>query len=594
MDRLKNRAITWAILLLLMTISILPGFAQTSSLDITGNLVNNTQTATASSSTWQGGTFVSALTCWAPGDPGYCGPNAMIRPDGSINFSYGLTNLYQNVNVAKSLPYSGTNLVTTGYRFQWQSKNGNNWDDARLDQLSAYVNLYDKGGSTILESYNYNLNYIHNWTTFTWDQNWNKLRRPNEVSNVQFGFVGMDNNYWAGSYGPEITSVSFQLKYKPDPCVNNPLYSPDCPKFQETLQKNLTSTTTNTDTTKVEAAEYTIAGYQEPPKPKPSDKQDLFEKEPGASEPEFREEPRVVDVNIDRLIDTLIKIDDNQQREQRISLDASSNAIQETEKLTQQVVRQAEQVASRSAKLSIETSVNMQQQSSIDGSSKENKTQQSLSLFQAPTTSIASTFQLQGAAQQFSVLQSPNAQSTISATTSTQDLQIKQKNTTTSNIALQSGSQEITSSIGLINNVTNLVQNTVNTTTQSLQLANLNPLLGQSQDIPTQQSNFLTNKADPLNTVLETKLTSEDNKQDIKASSVRENVQDSEIAGNLSIANIARVPVGFNSYLVVLADASFYQPKEIYRNQRTVDNRRALQNLRSDQLHEQMINQQWR
>ena len=594
MDRLKDRAITWAILLLLMTISILPGFAQTSSLDITGNLVNNTQTATASSSTWQGGTFVSALTCWAPGDPGYCGPNAMIRPDGSINFSYGLTNLYQNVNVAKSLPYSGTNLVTTGYRFQWQSKNGNNWDDARLDQLSAYVNLYDKGGSTILESYNYNLNYIHNWTTFTWDQNWNKLRRPNEVSNVQFGFVGMDNNYWAGSYGPEITSVSFQLKYKPDPCVNNPLYSPDCPKFQETLQKNLTSTTTNTDTTKVEATEYTIAGYQEPPKPKPSDKQDLFEKEPGASEPEFREEPRVVDVNIDRLIDTLIKIDDNQQREQRISLDASSNAIQETEKLTQQVVRQAEQVASRSAKLSIETSVNMQQQSSIDGSSKENKTQQSLSLFQAPTTSIASTFQLQGAAQQFSVLQSPNAQSTISATTSTQDLQIKQKNTTTSNIALQSGSQEITSSIGLINNVTNLVQNTANTTTQSLQLANLNPLLGQSQDIPTQQSNFLTNKADPLNTVLETKLTSEDNKQDIKASSVRENVQDSEIAGNLSIANIARVPVGFNSYLVVLADASFYQPKEIYRNQRTVDNRRALQNLRSDQLHEQMINQQWR
>jgi len=48
MDRLKDRAVTWAILLVLMIISILPGFAQTSSLDITGNLVNNTQTATAS------------------------------------------------------------------------------------------------------------------------------------------------------------------------------------------------------------------------------------------------------------------------------------------------------------------------------------------------------------------------------------------------------------------------------------------------------------------------------------------------------------------------------------------------------------------
>lgn len=594
MAKFKERAIVWSILLVLMTISILPGFAQTSSLDITGNLVNNTQTATASSSTWQGGTFVQALTCWAPGGPGYCGPNAMIRPDGNINFSYGLTNLYQYANVAKSLPYSGTNLVTTGYRFQWTSKNGNGWDDGRLDQLSAYVNLYDKGGSNILESYNYNLNYLHNWTYFDWKQDWNKLRRPNEVSNVQFGFVGMDNNYWAGPYGPEITNVSFQLKYKPDPCVNNPLYSPDCPKFQETLQKNITSTTTNTDTTKVETTEYTVAGYQEPPKPKPGDKQDIFEKEPGVVEPEFREEPRPIDINIDRLIDTLLKIDDNQQREQRISLDASANAIQETEKLTQQVVRQAEQIASRSAKLSIETNVNMQQQSSVSGSSKENKAQQSLSLFQAPTTSTASTFQLQGSIQQFSVLQSPNAQTNTTAITSTQDLQVKQKNTTTSNITLQSTSQEITSTIGLTNNITSLAQSTASTITQSLQLASLNPLLGQTQDIPQQQSNFLTNKVDPLNAVLESKPAIEEVKQDNKISTVQQNVQDSELAGNLSIANIARLPVGFNSYLIALADASFYQPKEIYRNQRTIDNRRALQNLRSDQLHQQMINQQWR
>jgi hypothetical protein len=127
-----------------------------------------------------------------------------------------------------------------------------------------------------------------------------------------------------------------------------------------------------------------------------------------------------------------------------------------------------------------------------------------------------------------------------------------------------------------------------------LQLTSLNPLLGQTQDILQQQSNFLTNKADPLNAVLETKPVSEETKQDNKTTTIRENVQDSELAGNLSIANIAKVPVGFNAYTIALADASFYQPKEIYRNQRTIDNRRALQNLRSDQLHQQMINQQWR
>ena len=594
MARLKDKAVVWAILLVLMTLSILPGFAQTSSLDITGNLVNNTQTATASSSTWQGGTFVPALTCWAPGDPGYCGPNPMIRPDGNINFSYGLGNLYQYANVAKSLPYSGTNLVTTGFLFSWSSKNGNGWDDGRLDQLSAYVNLYDKGGSTILESYNYNLNFIHNWTTYNWSQDWTKLRRPNEVSNVQFGFVGMDNNYWAGPYGPEITNVSFQLKYKPDPCVNNPLYSPDCPKFQEALQKNLT-TTTNNDVVKTEDTTYTVAvTYQEQSKPKPLDKQDLFEKEPGVVELEFNEELRPIDVNIDRLITTLIKIDDNQQREQRISLDASTAAVQETEKLTQQVVKQAEQVASRFARLSAEAGISTQQQAVILATSKDSKSQQSLSLFQAPTSNSSSTFQLQGSPQQFSVLQNPSQQTTSAVVTVSQDNKTKQQSIATSNITTQANIQEVVNTSTIINSSSSLVQSLGSSATSSLQLISLNPLLGQTQDIPTQQSNFLTNKADPLNNVLESRPITEEAKQDSKVSTVRQNVQDSEIAGNLSISNIAQIPIGFNSYLITLADVSFYQPKEIYRNQRTIDNRRALQNLRSDELHQQMINQQWR
>ena len=594
MARLKDKAVVWAILLVLMTLSILPGFAQTSSLDITGNLVNNTQTATASSSTWQGGTFVPALTCWAPGDPGYCGPNPMIRPDGNINFSYGLGNLYQYANVAKSLPYSGTNLVTTGFLFSWSSKNGNGWDDGRLDQLSAYVNLYDKGGSTILESYNYNLNFIHNWTTYNWSQDWTKLRRPNEVSNVQFGFVGMDNNYWAGPYGPEITNVSFQLKYKPDPCVNNPLYSPDCPKFQEALQKNLT-TTTNNDVVKTEDTTYTVAvTYQEQSKPKPLDKQDLFEKEPGVVELEFNEELRPIDVNIDRLITTLIKIDDNQQREQRISLDASTAAVQETEKLTQQVVKQAEQVASRFARLSAEAGISTQQQAVILATSKDSKSQQSLSLFQAPTSNSSSTFQLQGSPQQFSVLQNPSQQTTSAVVTVSQDNKTKQQSIATSNITTQANIQEVVNTSTIINSSSSLVQSLGSSATSSLQLISLNPLLGQTQDIPTQQSNFLTNKADPLNSVLDSRPITEEAKQDSKVSTVRQNVQDSEIAGNLSISNIAQIPIGFNSYLITLADASFYQPKEIYRNQRTIDNRRALQNLRSDELHQQMINQQWR
>ena len=581
-----TRGFILAICMLLLLLSA-AAFSQTATVDVTGNLVNNTQTANTTTSTWQGGTFVNSLTCWAPGDPGYCGPNAMIRPDGNINFSYGLTNLYQNVNVAKALPYSGTNLVTTGYRFQWTSKNGNGWDDARLDQLSAYVNLYDKGGSTILESYNYNLNFIHNWSTFTWDQNWNKLRRPNEVSNVQFGFVGMDNNYWAGPYGPEINNVSFQLKYKPDPCVNNPLYSPDCPKFQETLQKNLASTTTTTDPVKPPPSEFDTQQPQSTKEPKPSDGPMMGEKEPGVYEGDS------FHVDMGRLIDTLFKIEDNQEKEQKLTQEASTNAIRETEKSSQQTTRLAEQVAAKAVRQSIESASTSQQQVSTEQTNKENKSQQSMSLFQAPTTVVTGTFQLPNSQQQFSVLQAPGGSSTTSSALM-QESTTRVQNTSVVNLNLSNVVQQ-QAPVSVSSMQQNIVQQSQNnvTVTNPLQLTSLNPLVGQIQETPILQSNFLTNKADPINSIIESKPPTEEKKQDTNTKQVKSNVQDNDAAAGVSIANIARSPVGFNNYMVALTDVAFYAPKEIYRNQKNVDNARALRQLASDRLHQQMVDQQY-
>jgi hypothetical protein len=51
----------------------------------TGNLV--VPTTTTSGSTWANGVYQDQLTCWAWGNPGYCGPNAIVRPDGNINFT---------------------------------------------------------------------------------------------------------------------------------------------------------------------------------------------------------------------------------------------------------------------------------------------------------------------------------------------------------------------------------------------------------------------------------------------------------------------------------------------------------------------------
>jgi hypothetical protein len=84
--------------------------------------------------------------------------------------------------------------------------------------------------------------------------------------------------------------------------------------------------------------------------------------------------------------------------------------------------------------------------------------------------------------------------------------------------------------------------------------------------------------------------------QEQKTESVNRNVQPNELAGRVDIAAIATQPVGFQTYSLVLVDAQFYAPREIYRHQRTVDNARAQRLLQgaSDRLHQTMVDQQYK
>ena len=202
----------------------------------TGNLIN--QVTTSSGSTWTNGVYQNQLTCWAYGDPGYCGPNAIVRPGGYINFSYGTTDLYQTSNVAAAAltTVGGTSGVNvTGFKFSFTAKNGNGWDDARVDQLSAYVKLYNSTNTSTLENYNYNLNQKFNWTNFNYNETFTTPHAVSTVGNVRYGFVGRDNNFWAGPYGPEVFNVNFQLKFSTDPCATNPAYATTCAGFNTVL-----------------------------------------------------------------------------------------------------------------------------------------------------------------------------------------------------------------------------------------------------------------------------------------------------------------------------------------------------------------------
>ena len=123
----------------------------------------------------------------------------------------------------------------------------------------------------------------------------------------------------------------------------------------------------------------------------------------------------------------------------------------------------------------------------------------------------------------------------------------------------------------------------------------LRPITTFNVDFPQISSSFATSRTNPLNSVLEHRPTETTTTE--KNETVKKNVQNNELAGGVDISKIATQPVGFNGYLTLtLTDTAFYGSKEVYQNQRVVDNARAQKLLQgaSDRLHQEMVNSQYK
>jgi hypothetical protein len=79
-----------------------------------------------------------------------------------------------------------------------------------------------------------------------------------------------------------------------------------------------------------------------------------------------------------------------------------------------------------------------------------------------------------------------------------------------------------------------------------------------------------------------------------QTSTVNKNVQPNDLAKGVDIASMAITPAGFNAYSIVLRDTAFYEPKEIYKAQRVVDNVQVLRQMSSDSLHKKMVDMQYK
>jgi len=592
-------------------------------------------------SSWTNGIYQDNLTCWAFGLFGYCGPNPIVRPGNDINFSYGQTDLYQTRSVA-SLFSNPTKLQINGYNFGFTAKNGNGWDDGRVDQLNAYVNLYDRNGG-VLVSKNYDLNYKFNWTTFNYNETFTKPYAVNDVGNIRYGFVGKDNNFWAGPYGPEINNISFSLKYSVDPCSINVLSSPSCPGYinainsltpaplvtsTEVVTSSTISTTLQPPTTISQTPVTSVVNAALPTSSSPASAPVLVSTSSNNN--------KETTVNSNSVLIGLSVVAKNAQREQSIAMQAAQNAVAAAEQTAQLAQQEAVNVAQASASQSIamamptttksDSATQKTDQSNVlpmTNSSNQfvqniqpivqpnTKTNEKNNLNNFSVNAAQESFQSQNLPistmirEQSAILQPqvttpvvPQRQTTITQTqpqTSSLPTVVQEQTTITqtqTSFALlppQQSQQIITQTIPVfVSDAAQTPQSFLSVSQQSIFTTN-DLTIFESQKLLTDRTNPINDIIEGRNIELPTTSTIQ------QKTTVNTNVSDNEISGSVNINKMATSPVGYNQYLsFVIADASFYAPKEIYKGQKNVDNVRALRRMSSDRLHQEMIDQQYR
>ena len=536
---------------------------------------------------------------------------------------------YYSYNIAQSLPHIGGGVVLHGYDY------GFNWynygecynrfmfwcTDWRTDG-GGNINfrISDKNNTTMLQNQWY-VSGNNSGGSYSNRYLFTESKNSLDMGSVQWWADSVWNHFgWVGWTRPVWT---------PDPCYTNGLYSPNCSNFQQTLtqvvadikaqQEKIASLNTSS-TTLTPTGSVTVT-LNDVNSTNPSITVNTVNESQQTTRPGATQSSQQV-------IDIPAVVTRNISQNTR-SLNLAQRAIAEASQTALISQKDAENVVDSNLQTSISSSLATQEIEQLNISNQQvNRVAQNTttSLIQKPLTqsnqqivtttreelpiqaTSASTLTIESATQilapstMFKSLELAVALPTLPPTNptrvqETQEESFKFSSQESTQVFVQPvPAPEIQQAYAPpaitalpLQTLISVLENTTQILAQPVA-----PLAVTEAEQPQQQRNFTTDKTNPINDIIENKPVVAEQRTEAKSPAVNASAQNNDVAGGVDINSIAVVPVGFSAYTIALADANFYQPKEIYRNQRTIDNRRALQNLRSDQLHQQMINQQWR
>ena len=570
-------------------------YSNSQDISTTGNLINQTS--------WDGCATYLQSRIWGGYSGGPC-PNVGLNGTG-INFSYGQNTLAQTIAINRALQDTGVQV--NGYNYSWMVKNSNiNGQQPGSYDPVALINVQfkdTKGTVVVNDTYNYGY-HLPSWQTFSGTQTFASPYVANTLASVGLSVTSKDSGYWAGYYGPEFMNFQLSLRYSAAPVVITPPTTPKTTTATYTAPSTVTST--SVDLTSVPTTTVNVGGVQL------STTGEIAA--PDNIPQVLKDSVTAVSASVvaavastSSTVDAAAKPESNKAGPSAAVMNAVKQ-IQAADKAVQaRAVQNAnQQIAASSSNsqeqaMAIVDTANAMSASSSQSGSQASSQSNTVSIMQAPQQAQTQSSQNSSQASFQTAIVAPQVTQPTMQQSTTQSTQSSSQTSAQASLAALVVIQQYIPSLMQSQTQVEVVS------PQPIASAGLpmfkNPMIysianqdtsGQNDFSLNVQPTFVSRSA-VMNEPIDFKLLLDTNISEARVDSINRNVQINELAGGVDITAMATQPKGYEVYsLLTIKDAGFYAPKDIYGNQTNVDNARALRQLGSDRLHQEMVDQQFR
>lgn len=465
-------------------------------------------------------------------------------------YAYDGWSMDQSYAINTALASAGSNAMIHGFKWGYVANaNGTRctaWFLVCFDYvtptITTDVNITSSTGASL---YSVSRTYTNSYNTTDYSYLFPASKPMNTLGNFNFTATTNDQQAYIGS-------VWSKAIYTVDPCVNNPLYSPSCPGYGAAIAGKTSTTTTTTYTAPTTTTSTTAVASSDPTVSAPT-----------------TTNVGGVELSSSGTISTPDGVPQVVKDSQPVTASSSSTTTTPT-------------ASSGGSKPNMSLVMN-----AVKAVQEQNKANETRAVANAQAVVASSTAQSQETAA--TVIANIATANAISAQQSSQ-VNTQQQASSSLGLTLNKPNSQGISVFGNVNS--SMTVASIQAGSQiyyRLETRNNN---NETQVLLPQTSTG--SRTDPLAMMMQQGNLLEQTNIEQRNETVKKNVQPNEAAAGVDLTAMAVVPAGFNSYSLIMRDAAFYAPREVYKNQKIVDNTRVLRQMSSDKLHQDMVDSQYK